>query len=56
MSPGTKVPPRSVLMGAPARVRREVTPDDLDLIRRSAQNYIALKNDYLAGARGPAPG
>jgi carbonic anhydrase/acetyltransferase-like protein (isoleucine patch superfamily) len=47
VSPGTKVPPRSVLMGAPARVRREVTPDDLDLIRRSAQNYITLKNDYL---------
>jgi carbonic anhydrase/acetyltransferase-like protein (isoleucine patch superfamily) len=56
VSPGTKVPPRSVLMGAPARVRREVTPDDLDLIRRSAQNYVALKNDYLADAQDPAPG
>jgi gamma-carbonic anhydrase len=55
VSPGTKVPARSVLMGAPARVRREVTPEDLELIRRSAQNYIALKNDYLAVAnRSPS--
>jgi carbonic anhydrase/acetyltransferase-like protein (isoleucine patch superfamily) len=47
--PGLKVPPRSFLMGTPARVRREISPEDLDLIRRSAQSYIALKNDYLAG-------
>lgn len=47
--PGLKVPPRSFLMGTPATVRREVTADDLDLIHRSAQSYIALKNDYLKG-------
>ncbi len=46
VAPGINVPRGSVLMGAPARVRRTVTPDDLDLIRRSAQNYIALKNEY----------
>jgi carbonic anhydrase/acetyltransferase-like protein (isoleucine patch superfamily) len=45
--PGMKVPPRSVLMGNPARIRRPVTDEDLELIRRSARNYIALKNDYL---------
>lgn len=50
VAPGTKVPPRSVLMGAPARVRRQATDEDLDLIHRSARNYIALKNDYLAGS------
>ncbi|HEY3067646.1 MAG TPA: gamma carbonic anhydrase family protein [Methylomirabilota bacterium] len=51
VTPGTKAPARSVLMGAPARVRREVDEADLDLIRWSADNYIALKNDYLRGAR-----
>ena len=51
VTPDTKAPRRSVLMGAPARVRREVDEGDLDLIRRSADNYIALKNDYLRGAR-----
>jgi carbonic anhydrase/acetyltransferase-like protein (isoleucine patch superfamily) len=53
VTPGTKAPPRSVLMGAPARIRREVTPEDLELIHRSAQNYIALKNDYLGVADHP---
>mgnify|MGYP000005846328 CR=1 FL=1 len=48
VTPNTKVPPRSVLMGTPARVVREAREEDLALIRRSAQNYIALKNDYLA--------
>lgn len=47
--PGMKVPPRSFLMGTPAKVRREVNADDLDLIRTSAQSYIALKNDYMRG-------
>jgi carbonic anhydrase/acetyltransferase-like protein (isoleucine patch superfamily) len=37
-------------MGSPATVRREINAQDLDLIRRSAQNYIALKNDYRAMA------
>jgi carbonic anhydrase/acetyltransferase-like protein (isoleucine patch superfamily) len=40
----TKIPPRSLVMGAPARVKREV-------IRRSADNDVSLKNDYLAAAR-----
>jgi carbonic anhydrase/acetyltransferase-like protein (isoleucine patch superfamily) len=51
VTPGTKAPPRSLLMGAPARVRREVDGADLDLIRRSADNYIGLKNEYLRGTR-----
>ena len=50
VAPGTKIPPRSMVMGTPARVRREVTTDDLDLIRRSAAGYVALKNDYLSAA------
>ena len=51
VAPGTKVPPRSMVMGAPATVKRAVNADDLDLIRRSAKSYIALKNDYLGAAR-----
>lgn len=51
--PGMKVPPRSMLMGAPAKVRRQVTSEDLDLIRRSAQNYVKLKSEYLTPGRLP---
>jgi carbonic anhydrase/acetyltransferase-like protein (isoleucine patch superfamily) len=50
VAPGTRVPPRSLLMGTPARVRREITEEDRELIRRSARNYIALKNDYMGAA------
>jgi carbonic anhydrase/acetyltransferase-like protein (isoleucine patch superfamily) len=48
VSPGTQAPRGSVLMGAPARVKRQVTPADLDLIYRSAKGYIELSRDYLA--------
>lgn len=51
VAPGTKIPPRCVVMGVPAQVRRGVSADDLDLIHRSAQGYIALKNEYLATRR-----
>jgi len=49
VTPGTKIPPRSFVMGTPARVRRAVDDGDLDLIRRSARNYIELKNEYRNG-------
>jgi carbonic anhydrase/acetyltransferase-like protein (isoleucine patch superfamily) len=48
VTPGTKAPKGSVLMGAPATVRRAVGAEDLDLIRRSAQNYIRLRAEYKA--------
>ncbi len=53
VAPGTKAPRGSVLMGAPARVKRQVTEADLDLIHRAARNYIALAAEYkiAQGAR-----
>jgi carbonic anhydrase/acetyltransferase-like protein (isoleucine patch superfamily) len=51
VSPGTRAPRGSVLMGAPARVKRQATPADLDLIYRSAKSYIELSRDYLVAAR-----
>jgi len=46
VSPGTLVPKGSLLMGAPARVKRSVTDKDLDLIYRSAKSYIGLAAEY----------
>lgn len=46
VAPGTRVPRGSLLMGAPARVRRHVTDSDLELIHRSARNYIELGAEY----------
>jgi gamma-carbonic anhydrase len=48
VSPGTLVPRGSLLMGAPARVKRSVTEKDLELIYRSAKHYIDLAAEYKA--------
>jgi len=50
VAPGTRAPRGSVLMGAPAKVRRQVTTEDLELIHRSARNYLELKDEYMARA------
>jgi carbonic anhydrase/acetyltransferase-like protein (isoleucine patch superfamily) len=58
--PGTKVQPRSVLMGTPARVTRTVTDADLGLIHARTRGYLTLKEVYLAAQRdaaaSPGPG
>ena len=48
VTPGTVIPPRSMVMGSPAKVRREVTESEIELINRHWQNYIEYKNNYLA--------
>ncbi len=48
VTPGVVIPPRSMVMGSPAKVRREVTDEELALIDRHWENYIEYKNNYLA--------
>ena len=48
---GMQIPPRSLVLGFPAKVRRELTADELDKLRQSPQNYVGYKNDYLAQAK-----
>jgi carbonic anhydrase/acetyltransferase-like protein (isoleucine patch superfamily) len=43
----TQVPPRSVVMGIPALVRRLATETDLEMIRRHAANYVGYRQIYL---------
>ena len=37
---GTVVPPRSLVAGVPAKVRREITDDELNAIRQNASTYL----------------
>jgi carbonic anhydrase/acetyltransferase-like protein (isoleucine patch superfamily) len=43
----TVVPPRTLWAGVPARLRRELTDNDRDLIREYAKNYLDYVDIYL---------
>jgi carbonic anhydrase/acetyltransferase-like protein (isoleucine patch superfamily) len=45
---GMVVPPRSLVMGVPGKVRRSITEEELHGLRRSAENYFEYKEIYLA--------
>jgi len=41
-----KFPPRSLIMGSPAKVIRELTQDEVDELYASASRYVEFKNEY----------
>lgn len=43
LTPGTIIPPRSLAIGSPARVKRELTDDELAYLDKSWRNYVELK-------------
>lgn len=43
---GQVIPPRSVVVGVPARVLREVTDEEIRRIEEGWRNYVDLKNLY----------
>ncbi|MBI4853313.1 MAG: gamma carbonic anhydrase family protein [Acidobacteria bacterium] len=44
---GMKVPPRTLVAGSPAKVKRELTTEELARIEENWRHYVDLKNDYL---------
>ena len=48
VTPGTVIPPRSMVMGSPAKVRRQVTDEEVARIDEHWQHYVEYKNQYLA--------
>jgi carbonic anhydrase/acetyltransferase-like protein (isoleucine patch superfamily) len=46
--PGKKLPSGFLWVGSPCVQKRPLTPEEIAFIRYSAQNYVKLKNDYLA--------
>ncbi len=46
----TKVPPRSLVMGSPAKVRRELTAGEIASIRDYAWRYVGYRLDYMPQA------
>jgi carbonic anhydrase/acetyltransferase-like protein (isoleucine patch superfamily) len=44
---GTVVPPKSLILGSPARIRRSVTDNELAWIKESAENYVRYAHTYM---------
>jgi len=51
--PGMVVPPRTLVAGVPAKVRREMTEDEVEHVRRGVRVYLELKDRYLADDKPP---
>ena len=45
---GMKVPPRTLVIGVPARVKRALTEDELAKLEQSWRNYVSYKEKYLS--------
>lgn len=46
VSPGTKVPPRSLVIGVPAKVKRPLTDEEVASLDRYWQNYVEYTKVY----------
>jgi len=43
-----KFPPRSLIMGSPAKFIRELTQNEIDELYASAKRYVKFKNEYIS--------
>ncbi len=46
VTPGMNIPDGSMVMGSPAKIKRELREEEIKGIRENALEYIALKNEY----------
>lgn len=44
---GMRIPPRSMVAGIPARIKKELSANDVKFIDSFAKNYLEEKDDYL---------
>jgi carbonic anhydrase/acetyltransferase-like protein (isoleucine patch superfamily) len=48
LTEGMQVPPRSLVMGSPGKVKRSLTEDEVRSIQAYADRYVGYRVDYLA--------
>jgi carbonic anhydrase/acetyltransferase-like protein (isoleucine patch superfamily) len=48
VTPGTKIPPGHLVVGAPARVKRPLHEEELEWLASSAEHYVQLTRAYRA--------
>lgn len=50
---GRRIPPRSVVMGIPGKVVREIRPDEIERTRAINAHYLEMAQRYARGAYPP---
>ena len=45
---GMHVPPRTLAAGVPAKIKRDLKPEELARMERGWRVYVDYKNEYLA--------
>jgi len=50
---GVKVPPKSLVMGVPAKVTRGLDAEEIAFLKRSADHYVKDAGEYYQYVRGP---
>lgn len=48
VTPGEKIPPGVLVMGRPAKIIRDITEKDREIITRTSENYVKYKENYRA--------
>ncbi|MCX6112139.1 MAG: gamma carbonic anhydrase family protein, partial [Proteobacteria bacterium] len=46
ITPGLNIPPKSLVLGSPAKVRRELTDDEIKAMQNNASVYIELAKEH----------
>ena len=47
LTEGTEIPPRSLVMGRPGKVKRELTDEEIAELRWYADSYVAYRLEYM---------
>lgn len=46
LTPGTRIPPGSLVVGSPAKVKRPITDQERAWLKESAQNYVGYSREH----------
>jgi carbonic anhydrase/acetyltransferase-like protein (isoleucine patch superfamily) len=46
VAPRMQIPPRSLVLGSPAKVTRSLQPKEIERLHRSADNYVRFAREY----------
>ena len=55
LTEGTRIPARSLVMGRPGKVKRQLTDEEVAEIRWYADNYVSYRLDYSTEVRAAKP-